>query len=248
MTEKTAEMLRNLHPLRAQRWFFSDNNPFMGSIPAMASAVKANRKPVSKDNPFRRLELAWSEMITSSLNLYRDLRDATSEAAFFQIFGSMIVLGFSGDVKPPIQTEANIDPRELPGVKEALSAIDQGGYPEAIARIGALVGRYEAAIPLVRLEMASELVRSDEVLSKLSADQIRSLRSEAGVMVLLEPERTLDALPRLLTLDEDRERVLSILKRGLSLEGITPEQRDMVMAIMDRLNKPGTRGAKRKNK
>jgi pimeloyl-ACP methyl ester carboxylesterase len=248
VTEKTAEMLRNLHPLRAQRWFFSDNNPFMGSIPAMASAVKANRKPVSKDNPFRRLELAWSEMITSSLNLYRDLRDATSEAAFFQIFGSMIVLGFSGDVKPPIQTEANIDPRELPGVKEALSAIDQGGYPEAIARIGALVGRYEAAIPLVRLEMASELVRSDEVLSKLSADQIRSLRSEAGVMVLLEPERTLDALPRLLTLDEDRERVLSILKRGLSLEGITPEQRDMVMAIMDRLNKPGTRGAKRKNK
>ena len=67
-------------------------------------------------------------------------------------------------------------------------------------------------------------------------------------MVLLEPERTLDALPQLLTADEDRERVLSILKWGLSLEGILPEQRDMVLAIMDRLGKPGARGAKSKNK
>ena len=112
-------------------------------------------------------------MITASLNLYRDLRDAVSEAAFFQIFGSMIALGFSGDVKPSIQTEANVDPRELPYVKEALSAIDKGGYPEAVARIGALFGRYAEAIPLVRLELADEFVRSDEVLSKLSADQIQ---------------------------------------------------------------------------
>lgn len=249
VNERTAEMRRNLHPLRAQRWLFSDQNPFMGHVATMASTVKAGRQPASKDNSFYKLEEVGSEMITASLNLYRDLRDAASEAAFFQIFGSMIALGFSGDVKPSIQIEAGVDPRELPYVKEALSAIDQGGYPEAVARIGALVGRYAGAIPLVRLELADEFVRSDEVLSKLSADQIRSLRSEAGVMVLLEPERTLDALPHLLSADEDRERVLSVLKWGLSsLEGLLPEQRDMVLAIMDRLGKPDTRGAKKKNK
>jgi len=136
----------------------------------------------------------------------------------------------------------------MPYVKEALSAIDQGGYPEAVARIGALVGRYAGPIPLDRLEMADEFVLSDKVLSKLSADQIRRLRSDAGVMVLLEPERTLDALPRLLTVDEDRERIVSILQWGLSMEGITPEQRAMILAIMDRLNKPGARGVKSKNK
>lgn len=248
VNEKTAEMRRNLHPLRAQRWFFSDSNPFMGPVKALAATVKAGRKPVSQDNSFRRLESAWSEMITASLNLYRDMRDATSEAAFFRIFGSMIALGFSGDVKPPIQIDVNVDPREMPYVKEALSAIDQGGYPEAVARIGALVGRYAGPIRLDRLEMADEFVRSDKVLSKLSADQIRSLQSEAGVMVLLEPERTLDALPRLLTVDEDRERIVSILQWGLSMEGITPDQRAMILAIMDRLSKPATRGVKGKNK
>ncbi|MEQ8212554.1 MAG: DUF3141 domain-containing protein [Smithellaceae bacterium] len=248
VTEKTAEMRRNLHPLRAQRWFFSDNNPLMGPVSAAASTVKAGRKPVSQDNSFRRLEEAWSEIITSSLNLYRDLRDATSEAAFFQIFGSMIALGFSGDVKPPIQVETKVNLKELPYVKEALSSIDQGGYPEAVARIGALLGRYAGAIPLVRLQMADEFVRSDNVLSKLSADEIRRLRSDAGVMALLEPEKTMDALPQLLAVDEEREHILSILKWGLSVEGIAPEQRATILAIMDRLHKPGTRGAKGKNK
>jgi len=248
VTEKTAEIRRNLHPLRAQRWFFSDNNPFMGTVSAAASTVKAGRKPVSKDNSFRRLEEAWSEMITASLNLYRDLRDATSEAAFFEIFGSMIALGFSGDVKPPIQVETKVDINELPYVKEALSSIDQGGYPEAVARIGALVGRHAGAIPLVRLQMADEFVRSDKVLSKLSADEIRRLRSDAGVMALLEPEKTMDALPQLLAVDEEREHILSILQWGLSVEGITPEQRATILAIMGRLQKPGTRGAKGKNK
>ncbi len=247
VNETSAELGRTLHPLRAQRWSFSDTNPMMWPLPAMASAVKAGRKPLSKDNPFRSLEEAWSEMIAGAWNLFRDLRDAASEAAFFQIYGSMTTLG-AGSVKPGIQPDATVDPHELPYVKEALSAIDQGGYPEALARIGALVGRYAGSIPLYRLEAADNFVRSDKVLSKLSAEQIRSLRSEAGVMVLLEPERTLDALPRLLATAEERERVLSILKRGLSLEGITAEQHAMARTIMDRLRKPGARGAKAKKK
>ena len=247
VNETTAEMGRTLHPLRAQRWFFSDMNPMMWPLPVMASTVKAGRKPLAKDNPFRRLEEAWSEMVIGSWNLFRDLRDAASEAAFFRIYGSMVTLGV-GSVKPAIEPDVKIDPRELPYVKEALSAIDQGGYPEAVARIGALVGRYAGPIPLGRLEMADEFVRSDKVLSKLSEDQIRSLRSDAGVMSLLEPERTLAALPSLLTEEEDRERVLSILKWGLSQEGITPDQRSMITAIVDRLDKPVARGGKRKRK
>jgi len=86
------------------------------------------------------------------------------------------------------------------------------------------------------------------VLSKLSADEIRRLRSDAGVMALLEPEKTMDALPQLLAVDEEREHILSILQWGLSVEGITPEQRATILAIMGRLQKPGTRGAKGKNK
>ena len=232
VNEKTAELGRNLHPLRMQRWIFSDFNPVMWPVAAMASTVKSDRKPVADDNPFRRLEEMVSEMITASWNLYRDLRDAESEAKFFQIYGSMIALGASGDVKPGLQHEAKPDPRELPFVKEALAQIEKGGYPEALARIGALTGQFAGAIPLDRLQMTMEFIRSDKVLSKITEDEARRLRSEAGVMVLMEPERTLRALPILLAKKEERELVMALLEKwGLTLEGLTKEQRDEIGKI-----------------
>jgi pimeloyl-ACP methyl ester carboxylesterase len=242
VNETTAKLGRTFHSLRMQRWFFSDLNPMMWPIAAMASAVRSSREQVSKNNPYRGLEEKWSKMITDSWNLYRDLRDASSESLFFQIYGSMIALGVSGDVKPDQHAVTPQDPRELPFVKEALAAIEKGGYAEAVARIGALVGRFAGAIPLYRLEMAEELVKTDKVLSKLSEDEMRRLRSEAGVMALLEPERTLRALPLLLSKKEDRERVLSILEMGRSLDGVTKEQLDMVDRIVDVIKAPAPKG------
>ena len=232
VNEKTAELGRNLHPLRVQRWFFSDFNPVMWPVAAMASTVKAGRKPVEAGNPWRKLEAMGAEMITASWNFYRDMRDAASESAFFRIYGSMIALGASGDVKPAGPVEEKPDPREMPFAREALAQIEKGGYLEALARIGALLGQCAGPIPLHRLAMTDEFIQSDKVLSKISEDEARRLRSEAGVMVLLEPERTLNALPALLSNKEDRERALQILEWGLSLEGITEEQRDMGNKIM----------------
>ncbi len=235
VNEETAKLGRNMHPLRTQRWLFSDMNPLLWPLSVAASAVKSDRKPVKEDNPYRKMEGAFSEMMTASLNLYRDLRDAAVEATFFQIYGSMLTLGASGDVKPAIEPEIKVDPRELPHVKEALAAVDKGGYPEAVARIGSLTARYAAPIPLYTLEKASELVRSDEILSKLTENQIRRIKSEAGVLALLEPEATLRALPTLLTNAEDRKRTLELLDWGFSLQGITQEQRDTIRRIKDLL-------------
>jgi hypothetical protein len=231
VNEKTAELGRNLHPLRVQRWWLSDINPIMWPVGVMASKVEADRKPAPIDNPFRRFEEMGSEMITAFWNFYRDMRDADSESAFFRIYGSMIALGASGNVKPGLQPVQQPDPRELPFVKEALGQIEKGGYPEAIARISSLIGRFAGTIPLLRLEQAEEIVRSDKVLSKLTEDQKRSLRSEAEVMALLEPEFTLHALPKLLLNKEDRERAMSILDWAQTLEGLTKEQRDMIGKI-----------------
>jgi len=235
VNETTAQMGRTFHPNRAQRWAFSDFNPVMWPVAAMAESVKASRKPVEPGNPWSKLEAIGSEMITASWNLFRDMRDAASESLFFQIYGSMLALGASGDVKPAPTAEAKPDPRELPFAQEALAQIEKGGYVEALARIGALMGQFAGPIPLNRLALTDEFIQSDKVLSKMSEEEARRLRSEAGVMVLLEPERTLNALPTLLSKKEDRERVVRILDWGLALEGITKEQRDMGLRIMELL-------------
>ena len=94
--------------------------------------------------------------------------------------------------------------------------------------------------------MTEEFVRSDKVLSKITEDETRRLRSEAGVMALMEPERTLRALPMLLDKKEEREHVMSLLEKwGQTLEGITKEQRDMIGKITAVLseNKAAARAA-----
>ena len=143
----------------------------------------------------------------------------------------MIALGASGDVKfgqPPVATP---DPRQLPFVKTALAAIEKGGYTEAIARIWSLVGQCADAIPLQRLELADKFLRSDEKLSKLSEDEMRRLRSEAEVVALLEPERTLRSLPLLLAKPEDKKRAQSLVELVHSKVTLSKKQQDMVAKI-----------------
>ena len=87
-------------------------------------------------------------MITAGLNLYRDLRDATMESLFFQIYGPAAVLELVGESAADDRADGASNPRELPLVRDALAAIGTGGYPEALALIGALVGKQARRIPL----------------------------------------------------------------------------------------------------
>jgi len=243
VNNETARMGRMLHPLRVQRWLFSDVNPMMWPAATMAPAIRASRKQVPEDNPFRMLEDVLSETIKGSLDLFRDLRDAASELFFFQTYGVMAARGAPEEVETGgLQRDTATKPYELPYVKEVLAAIDRGGYPEAVARVIALVGRYAGPIPRHHLERKGKFVRSDKVLSSLSEDQFRQIRSDAAIMVLLEPEQTLKALPLLLSDKGDRKRVLSMLDRWMSFEDITREQRDMMHRIRELLEGGGSCG------
>lgn len=232
VNEVTAQAGRTLHPLRAQHWLFSGLNPWMWPVKAMASNVQEHRKPAGNENIFRKFEATWSELITDSLNFYRDMRDAATETAFFQIYGSMAVLGATGEIAP-IAPRVEAELRELPYVKEALSALDRGGYPEAVARISALIGRFASSIPLSRLETIQDFVRADEVLSKISEAEMRRLSSEAGVLALLEPQRTMDALPHLLSNEKDRQRALSLLDWAMSLKDVSPLQISFANSLVE---------------
>jgi pimeloyl-ACP methyl ester carboxylesterase len=227
VNERTAELGRWFHPLRWQRWAFSDLNPWLWSLPALASSVKAGRQVALPENPFRQFEKAASNAIIAGLDFCRDLRDATFEALFFQMYGPAAVLKL---VERPASDEESpaSDPRELPLVREALADIGKGGYPEAIALIGALIGRGAGRIPLARLELVDRLVRSDEVLSELSSDEVRRIKAEQAVVAELEPERGLQSLPRLLDDPQDRRRALALVDEAIVLVELTAAQRAML--------------------
>jgi tellurite resistance protein len=192
----------------------------------MAAAVKASRHATPPENPYREIEHATSEAIIASLNLYRDLRDAALEAMFFQIYGPLAVLGFvetAGAAGP-----AAADPRELPLIRDALATIGKGGYAEAIALIGALVGKSAGRITPARLELVDKFVRSDKVLSRLPPEDMRRIKSEQAVIAELEPERGLESLPKLLADPKDRRKALAVLDEAVAAVEFNTEQHAML--------------------
>ncbi|WP_250536948.1 DUF3141 domain-containing protein [Caballeronia sp. AZ10_KS36] len=236
--DTTARMLRAFHPLRFQRWAFSDLNPWLAWLPSAASAVKANRQPAKPDNPWCAVETTGSEMISASLDYYRAMRDAGMEAAFFTIYANLFSL-YLADHKAPAESPAKTGapPRELPFVKDALAAISEGGYTEAIARAAALLARKGEPLPLSRLITRKELAQAyADYLPEVPPDQWRRIRGEQEIIVSFEPEQALATLPTLIADKNDRARFVTLLDALMTDERVqSTSPTDAQRAMLDRI-------------
>jgi pimeloyl-ACP methyl ester carboxylesterase len=241
--EFTATLRRQFHPLRFQRWAISDINPWLGWLGPAAEMVKAQRKPVAKDNAGLKLEKAASTAISASLDYYRTVRDAASEAAFFQTYGNVFSLYVADKREVEEKTaEAIAEPRELPFVQEALASIAEGGYAEALARVACLLARKGEPLLLSRLQVKQEMIAEyGDLLPVMTQDQWRRIRGEQEIIVRYEPEQALKTLPKLLSNPGDRERLVTLVRQLLQderMQGSKPsiEQIAMVENIGETLH------------
>jgi pimeloyl-ACP methyl ester carboxylesterase len=217
--EWLAKLGRDFHPLRFQRWAISDRNPWLWWLGPAAAAVKARREGSVHEEPAHGVERAMAEVTSAGLDYYRDLRDAMSEAAFFLLYGNLFSIYLADKPRGAGGEAAEIAPdaRELAFVKEALASLEDGGYPEALARMGALLGRDAETIPLGRLELRRDLLADyAEFLPPMPREQMRRIRGEQDIIVRYEPERALHTLPKLLADPADRERAVTLLARLLA--------------------------------
>ncbi|AQH04053.1 poly(3-hydroxybutyrate) depolymerase (plasmid) [Burkholderia sp. KK1] len=225
--DTTAAMLRAFHPLRAQRWMFSDLNPWLAWLGPAADAVKAARKPASvpatERDVLRKAEHCGSDMISASLDFYRAMRDAATEAMFFSVYGNM----FSAHQTQEQEAhEHKTDPRELPFVQDALASIAHGGYAEAVARVACLLVDHDEPLPLARMVLRQELMADyADYLPEKPRDEWRRIRGEQEIIVRYEPEQALSTLPDLLNDNEDRKKLLTFmdkLRDDSRLQGYEP--------------------------
>ncbi|WER49163.1 DUF3141 domain-containing protein [Cupriavidus sp. WKF15] len=234
--EATARMLREFHPLRMQNWAFSDMNPWMAWLGTAANAVKANRQALDADHPLRKREQAGAEMLSAGLDAYRAVRDAMTEATFFNLYANMLSL-IPQEKTSHAGRPAVTEPRELPEVKAALASIEQGGYAEALARMACLLKRQGEPLPLSRLELRKELVTDyAELLPELLPEAWRRIRGQQELITLYAPEQALQTLPLLLRDSADRERLQALAEKLRADERVlgsqpTPEQAAMLERI-----------------
>lgn len=212
--EPFAKFSRDFHPLRWQRWAFSDLNPWLAWLQPAANMVKEHRQGGEGGTAFHRLEKMSSEMISASLDYYRQMRDATSEALFFLVYGNLFSVYLADKHKVAEPRGVSLaDPRELPVVREALANIDQGGYPEALARVAYLLERKGEPLPLSRLALKHELIQEyRDFIPDTTPDQRRLIRGEQELIVRFEPEQAIGTLPKLLHDPADRARLLKLLE------------------------------------
>lgn len=214
--EYGARLAREFHPMRFQRWACSDLNPFLWWLEPAAAMVKEQRQALASDHPARKMESALSEVVSASFDCGRALRDALAEATFFEIYGNLFATyledGHAADAAP-----RSIDPRELPFVKQALAAVDQGGYAEALARVAFLMAHRDEPLPLSRLHLAQEMIDDYRaLLPDLTPDEARRIGGEQEIIARYARDQAIATLPKLLARRGDRERLLDLLDRVLA--------------------------------
>jgi hypothetical protein len=206
----TAELMRNLHPLRTQYEAFSSQNPWMTAVKSAAEGMEESRKPVSKDNPFLAFQEQVSKQIVQALDSWRDSQEALSEAIFLNVYGS-----------PALQAAVGIDPkaepshrREMPAEHRAMlekrtaelkSRIGEGGLREAAIRALLYVGSARGMVDERSIE-ALRLVRRDYDGARLTLPEFKMLVREQFFMLLLDREAALAAIPKLLPDDVNQCR------------------------------------------
>lgn len=222
-----ADAMRKLHPLRLQYELFSDANPLMAPVKAMAERANEDRRPVGAGNPFLAMQQAMSKQIVAGLDAWRETTESWSERIFLSVYGSPALQAAVGiepaDARPLRKAQTSLLHRELlqSRIAELKSRIASGGLRECLVRgllhVGMARGRADerglAAIRGLRTE-----VEDDKPKPTLA--EFKALVREQYYMLLIDEEATLSAIPNLLPPDHKaREKALDALRHVLSAAG-----------------------------
>jgi hypothetical protein len=236
--EWSANLLREMHPLRVQHWAISDRNPWLWPLKSLAAATKERRKPRAKDNDAVRYEQLQSQMVSAALDLYRDLRDARTEAAFFQVYGNMFSLQMA-DERAESKRKTRFDPRALPAVREVLDTIEHGNAVDGLARIAMLVTKAGAGTHrLSQMQRTRDILSPEGEIAHLSEDERRRLLQEETIVVEFEPLRAKLSLPKVLRTASERRRAHVLLDDIVRHVTLDDRQRALVTEIRRLLPAP----------
>lgn len=208
---QSAQAMRDLHPNRLRFAMFSDHNPAMQPVRELAAQIRAARKPAAANNPMASLEGVASAWITAYWENYRSMRDAVTEAAFLGTYGSPILQALVGLGTPAASTGRRAT-RDL--AREAMAARQQtelerrfevGGLPEAIVRAVIHVRLPEGRVDERGFSALQALRRAQPANRRLTFGEIKALFREQYLLVRLDEERAVGAIPKLLP-DSEQQR------------------------------------------
>jgi hypothetical protein len=228
---QSGDLMRQLHPNRLRFAAFSDRNPAMAPVKALADSVRADRKPVSADNPLLTFEKIASTWITTCWENYRLARDAMTEAAFLATYGSPVLQAMVGLGAPPAATGRRIE-RDL--AREAVEAnrradlekqFEVGGLAEAVIRSIIHVRLPQRSVDERGFSVLEAVRRLQPANRRRSLADAKALFRDQHMLLRLDEERAVRAIPRLLPDDAQlRADGWRIVSDVLAASGDLPDE------------------------
>jgi Protein of unknown function (DUF3141) len=228
---QTPQMMRDLHPNRLRFAMFSDRNPAMQPAKELAERVRAARKPAAADNPLRGVEEAASKWISACWENYRLARDAMTEAAFLGTYGSPVLQAMVGLGTPAPHAERRIN-RDV--AREAVAAqrraeleqrFEVGGLPEAIVRAMIHIRLPEGRVDERGFAALQAVRRVQPANRRLSFGEIKALFRDQYLLLRLDEERAVRAIPRLLPQSERwRQTAWAAVCEVIAARGELPDE------------------------
>ncbi len=218
-----ADWMQQLHPLRLQYEWFSNANPMMAPVTAMADQVRNNRRSVAADNPFVSMQENASRHIVAALDGWRQACETMSERLFFAVYGSPMLQAAAGIDSAGTRSLRKAGKHPLheellqKRIAELTARIPIGGPREAVVRGLLYAGMTRNSVDERGFEMVRRIRRSH---SDIPLSAFKALVREQFYMLLMEPEAALAALPSMLPADsETRQKAIDLIGQVLRARG-----------------------------
>jgi uncharacterized protein DUF3141 len=176
----------------------------MQPVRGLAEQIRADRKPVSPDNPLLSMEKVASTWITTCWESYRLARDAMTEAMFLGTYGSPMLqamVGLGTDHAPTKRRLARDLEREADEAKlraDLERRFEVGGLPQAVLRALIYVRLPQRSVDERGFTMLQAIRNMQPVNDRMSLPELKACLKEQFLLLRLDEERAVRAIPRLL--------------------------------------------------
>jgi pimeloyl-ACP methyl ester carboxylesterase len=238
VNEFTAEWIRQLHPLRIQRYSISDLNPWLWPAGILAPMVKSKRRSITADNPLVVIEKAASESINIALEYYRQMRDASQEFVFNMFYANPWIQALFGGLKPSDSMDY-MNPEADDGIHQELwhETMKRGGFRAAVIRIILAVMGANRRFDRIQFHVAGKLLKANERFKDVSAAVLKQIGKKQAACLNRNINMALETLADLLPHQDERieafEIANSIAASDLLLEAEEEKMLQRIKTILD---------------
>jgi hypothetical protein len=239
-TEKSAKMIRNIHPNRLRFALFSDQNPLMKPIGQLAEEIREARTPVSPNNPFLAIETAMSSWITATWDVHRNIRDSLTETLFLNTYGSSLLQAVCSVTSEPQPADEPVKPKliyeaERDRLRFAREGrFESGGLMEALARAWIYVNGSKGAFDERGFNILKKFRAARPAELRRPMSELRELLKEQIFLDRLDQKRAIAAIPKLLPKNQkERQAALEVLHEVFSVRGTLPDEAQRRLARID---------------